>query len=123
MARVYLLSNNDLFGQGVMSLLRLEPELEIVGQGAEVDRAIEEIKRLTPDAVIVESDDLIQDSLPIVARILKTETPVRVIGLDLKQNKFHFYTGEQREARGVEDLVEAIQTELSTGYHDVQEET
>ncbi|MBI5034146.1 MAG: response regulator transcription factor [Chloroflexi bacterium] len=113
MVRVYLLSNNDLFGQGVMNLLRLESEIEIVGRGAELDKAFEEIRQLLPEAVIVESNDLIQDSVLIVTRLLKTETPVKVIGLDLKENRFHLYHREQREARGIEDLVDALKTELS----------
>ncbi len=113
MFRVYILSNYDLFGQGVMNLLRLEPEIEIVGQGAVFERALEEIKRLLPEAVIVESNDLIQDSLSNITHILETETPVKVICLNLQENKLHLYRGEQREARDVKDLVDAIKCQAS----------
>jgi len=119
MVRVYILSNNDLFGEGVMNLLRLESEVEIVGQGAECDNTFEEIKRLQPEAVIVESNDLVQDSISIVTRILKIETTVKVVGLDLKENKLHLYYGERREVKGIKDLVDAIKTELSTRYQTV----
>ena len=119
MVRVYILTNNDLFGEGVLNLLRLEPGVEIVGQGAVCGNAFEEIKRLLPEAVIVESNYLLQDSMSIVTHILDIESPVKVICLDLKENRFHLYRGEQREVRGVEDLVDAIKTELSPSHHTV----
>jgi DNA-binding NarL/FixJ family response regulator len=117
MLQIYILSNNDLFGEGVVNLLRLESDVEIVGQGVESDEAFEDIKRLQPEAVIVESNDLIQDSMSIVTRILKAEMPVKVISLNLKENKFRFHHGEQREVRGIEDIVDAIKPELSPSHH------
>lgn len=111
MVRVYILSDKDLFGQGVMRLLKSESEIEIVGKGAEADEAIEDIERLKPDAVIVESNNLVQDSVSTVTRILRTNTTMKVVCLNLKDNKLHVFLGEQREARGVEDLVAAINRE------------
>ena len=122
MARVFILSKYPLFGRGVESLLRQETELEIVGQETDADQAIERITELHPDVVIVDSSDPACDPIATITRILKTETPVKVIGLDLKENKIHLYHGEQREARGVEDLVAAIKTELSTSHYNVSKE-
>ena len=116
MVRVYILSHNDLFGQGVTNLLRCESDIEIVGQGDDIEQANAEVQRLTPDAVIVESDDLLPDSAWIVTHLLKTDLPVKVICMNLEENKLQLYCGEQREARGVEDLVEAIKTELSPSH-------
>jgi DNA-binding NarL/FixJ family response regulator len=120
MVRVYILSDKDLFGQGVMRLLKSEREIEIIGKGAETDQAIKDIERLAPDAVIVESRDLIQDSVSTVARILGTSTTMKVVCLSLNDNKFHVYQGEQREARGVEDLVDAINSEVSSSHRIAQ---
>ena len=116
MVRVYILSDNDLFGQGVMRLLKSESEIEIIGKGAETDRAIEDIERLRPDAVIVESNNLVQDSVSTVARILGTSTVMKVVCLNLKDNKLHVFLEEQREARGIEDLVDAINHETATSH-------
>ena len=114
MVRVYILSDKDLFGQGVMRLLKSESEIEIVGKGAEADQAIEDIERLRPDTVIVESNNLAQDSISTVARILRTNATLKVVCLNLKDNKLHVFHGEQREARCVEDLVDAINHEAAT---------
>lgn len=121
MVRVYILSDKDLFGQGVMRLLKGESTIEIVGKGAEPDQAIEDIERLRPDAVIVESSDFVQDSVSTAARILRTSATMKVVCLNLKDNKLHVFHGEQREARGVEDLVDAINHETATSHRLVQQ--
>ncbi len=119
MVRVFLLSGRTLFGQGIASLLRREAGLEIVGQEMDADKAIERITELRPDAVITDNSDPACDLPMTVTRILTSETPMLVIGLDLMENKIHLYRGEQREARGVEDLVVAIKTELCTHDHSI----
>jgi two-component system, NarL family, response regulator LiaR len=116
MVRVYILSDKDLFGQGVMRLLKSESAIDIVGKGAETDQAIEDIERLRPDAVIVESNNLVQDTVSTVARILRTSTTMKVVCLNLQDNKLHVFHGEQREARGVEDLVDAINLETAASH-------
>lgn len=107
MLRVYLLSQNDLFGLGVICLLR-QAEVEIVGQEADLDRAIGCIKQLRPDAVIVETSAHILDAASVMTRILKTGTVTTVIELNQKENVLCLYRAEQRQARDVDDILKAI---------------
>lgn len=108
MKRIFMLSSHPLFSQGVESLLRRETRLEIVGRETDVDKAIERIKALRPDVVVLDSADL-RDPLPVVMRILREGVGTKVIGLNLKDNTMHVYRGEQRVVKQVEDLVEAIE--------------
>jgi DNA-binding NarL/FixJ family response regulator len=64
MKRIFILSSYPLFGQGVESLLRQETGLEIVGRETDVDKAMERIKELRPDGVIIDSCDMSTDRLP-----------------------------------------------------------
>jgi AmiR/NasT family two-component response regulator len=109
MIRVLILSSHPLFGQGVESLLRHEPGLEIVGWQADVDDAIERIKELQPDVVIMDSGDPVCSPTPAVMRILREGVGTKVIGLNLQDNTVCIYRGEQRVVREVKDLVEAIE--------------
>jgi DNA-binding NarL/FixJ family response regulator len=108
MKRVFLLSSHPLFSQGVESLLRQETGLEIVGCDTDVDQAVKHIKELRPDVVIVDRNDLDVDLTPGVMCILRERSGTKVIGLNLKDNTLCIYRGEQRIAREVEDLLEAI---------------
>ncbi len=109
MKRIFILSSHLLFGRGVESLLHQETGLEIVGRETDVDKAIERIKELQPDVVIVDSADPAGDPTPAVMRILREEVGTKVIGLNLQDNIVCIYRGEQRVIQGVKDLVEAIE--------------
>ena len=107
--RVFILSSHPLFGQGVESLLRREAGLEIVGRETDVDKAVERIKELQPDVVILDSADPACDPTPAVMRILKEGLGTKVIGLNLQDNTLCIYRGEQRVVKEVKDLMEAIE--------------
>jgi len=108
MRRVFILSNHPLFGQGVESLLRQEARLEIVGQETDVDKAVERIKELQPNVVILDCAEPACDPTLAVMRILREGLETKVIGLNLQDNTMYIYHGEQRVVKEVKDLMEAI---------------
>jgi len=109
MKRVFIVSSYPLFSQGVESLLRRQTGLDIVGRETDVDKAVERIRELRPDVVILDSADPAGDPTPVVTRILREGLATKAIGLSLQDNTMCIYRGEQRIARGIEDLVEAIE--------------
>jgi DNA-binding NarL/FixJ family response regulator len=112
MKRIFMLSSHPLFSQGVESLLRRQTGLEIVGREADADKALERIKELRPDVVVLDSADL-RDPMPVVMRILREGVGAKVISLNLKDNTMHVYRGEQRVVKQVEDLVKVIKADAS----------
>jgi DNA-binding NarL/FixJ family response regulator len=114
MTRIFLLSNQSLFGEGIESLLRRELGLEIVGRETDVGRAIECIQALKPDVVVVDSADPCVDVKQVAMRILEEGSKIKVIGLNLGDNSIRIYRGERRAIKEVKDLAEAIEHD-STG--------
>jgi len=108
MKRVFILASHPLLSQGVESLLRRETGLDIVGRETDVDKAVERIRELQPDVVILNSSDPAGDHAPAVMRILREGVGTKVIGLNSQDNKIFIYRGEQRVVKEVKDLVEAI---------------
>jgi len=104
MKRIFILSGHPLFGRGVESLLCQEVGLEIVGWEANADQAVERIRKLQPDVVILDSGD----PTPEVLRVLREGVGTKVIGLNPEDNTMCIYRGEQRVVKRIEDLVEAI---------------
>ena len=109
MKRIFMFSTHPLFGRGVESLLRRETGLEIVGRETDVDKAMERIKELRPDVVILDSGDPACDPTPAVMRILREGVGTKVIGLNLQDNTVCIYRGEQRVVKEVKDLLEAME--------------
>jgi DNA-binding NarL/FixJ family response regulator len=109
MRRVFILSCHPLFGQGVESLLRREAGLEIVGQETDLDQAVERIKEIRPDVVILDCAEPARDPTLAVMRILREGLGTKVIGLNLQNNTLYIYRGEQRLVKEVKDLIEAIE--------------
>lgn len=103
-----MLSSQLLFSRGVENLLSQQAGLEIVGRETDTTRALECIRALKPDVVILDSKDLASVPSTLVAHILKEAPGTRVIVLNLDDETVGVYRGEQRTARCVDDLLEAI---------------
>ena len=109
MKRVFFLSSQPLFGQGLVSLLRKDGRFDIVGRETDVELAIQEIKALRPDVVIVDNADVACEPMPAVMRVLREGLGIKVIGLNLQNNALCIYQGEERVVRDVDDLVKAME--------------
>ena len=108
MKRIFILSSHPLFSQGVESLLCQKTGLDIVGREMDIDKALERLRELRPDVVIVDNSDAEAEFTPVVMCILRERLGTKVIGLNLQDNTICIYRGEQRVIKEVEDLVEAI---------------
>lgn len=97
-----------MFGHGLKSLLGQETECNVIGQAGEVDQAIEQIRDSQPDVVIVDSDTPSEKATYAVLDILKQNSEMKVIGLNLQNNKLYVYSAMEWVVTGVEDLLDAI---------------
>lgn len=107
--RIFIVSKYALFSRGLESLLKQEHDLEIVGQESDVARAVDQIKKLQPDVIILDSDEPILDFESEVLRcVLDGNLDTKIVGLSLQNNKIYVYSASQWVVRGVTDLTEAI---------------
>lgn len=108
MSRVLILSVHPLFGQGMESLLRQAEGLEIIGREAEVDKALERIRILQPDVVVIDDAQPSADSGAVVLRVLQEGLGCRVVGLSLQDNSMSIYYGEQRVINNVDEFIQMV---------------
>lgn len=109
MKRVFVLSRHTLFCDGIVALLSQETGFDVVGQETELSSAVDLIKSLRPDVVIINCDDPEPDLSQAVVSLLQNSLGVRIIGLSLEDNKISIYRGEYKQVRQVEDLLQAIE--------------
>jgi len=110
--RIFIISGHLLFSYGLESQLDQETNLEIMGQEKDMKRAIDQIKELQPDVVILDSDNSVSQVTPI----LRASPGVKVISLSLQNNDLYVYQAKQRVAMETKDLVEAITDDV----HDIK---
>lgn len=105
--RIFMLSSQTLFSQGVESLLRGQLGVEIVGRETDTSKAVESIRKLKPNVVVIDGKDLASAPFSAVACLLK-EQDIRIIAMNLENETIRVFRGEQRNAVTVDDLVAAI---------------
>lgn len=103
--RIFLLGSQSIFGNGIENLLSREQFIEIVGFEETSDQAVDHIRELAPDVVILVGSG----SPEIVLRILQGGVGIKIIMLNLEKNSICIYQGEQRVVQGIQDLMLAIQ--------------
>lgn len=105
---IFIISSHLMFSHGLESLLRQETDFDIVGQEKDMERAIEQIKELQPDVIILDSDNAVSQVTPI----LHTNPDIKIISLNLQNNDLYVYQAKQQAAKETEDLVKAIKDDL-----------
>lgn len=109
MTRIFIISNYPLFGHGLESLLSQANGLDVMGQETDLDRAVERVKTLQPDVVIVDNSGPGQQAIPAaVLQILDENSGTKVVGLSLQGNHLRIYQSTQRIITNVEDLMSII---------------
>jgi DNA-binding NarL/FixJ family response regulator len=105
-----MLGSNSLFRESIESLICQEIEVEIVGRETSVRRALKRVEMVHPDVIIVDSSDPEFNHGKVVSQVLQLGLAMKVIGLNLHDNRLCIYRGEQKVARETKDLLEAIES-------------
>jgi DNA-binding NarL/FixJ family response regulator len=108
MHRVFILCDHGLFGQGVHSLLRQSPEIEIVGWEEDPRKAVEQIRALRPAIVVAGCGDTHVGLDREVTHLLDGELGIHLICLDLQSNSMFIYRKEEKTVKEVGDLIQEI---------------
>jgi TorA maturation chaperone TorD len=106
---VYMISSQLMFSAGLQTMLSEQSGIKIVGRDTDPVRALEQIRELHPDVVILDSKDLASTPGSIVADILREVPETKVISLNLENDRMRIFHGELRIAHGLDDLMQVIE--------------
>ena len=110
MKRVFVLSQQSLFGKGIESLLSKESNITLVGKDINHNAAAECIQQMQPDVVIIDCDDSDLDLSPAILCVLRKRPETTIIGLSLENNNISVHRGEEKQIFQVTDLMDIIHT-------------
>jgi len=107
-SRVFILYSHGLFARGVQSLLNKVGQVEVVGVEKDDQQALDTIKALNPDVILVDSGTTREDPCLTIAEIFQEAPGARVISLSLEESGIDVYDKQRIVACGPDDLVRAI---------------
>ena len=111
--RIFILTGHPLFAESVETLLRGQPGLNVVGVEDASPQVFSRVSELGPDVVLVVASGKEQERL--VSQLFAEMTDIKVVGLNLDDNRIRIYYQQLKVGRQVEDLVEAIRQPLEWG--------
>ena len=94
--------------QGLAGLLRAEPDIEIIGEASDGQSAIDLIRELRPDVVLMDISMPGMDGIQ-ATRIIHKELPeVRIIGLSMFQEGEQASSHARSRRRGLPDQKRSV---------------
>lgn len=108
MKRVFVLSQQSLFGKGIETLLLEESGIKVIQWGESKTPIYECVRAANPDIVIIDCDDMELDLSSVIRCILREKPTPGIIGLSLEHNEISVYRGEQKEILQMTDLLDII---------------
>ncbi len=115
--RVLLVDDQSLFREGLNTLLSIYPDIDIVGEAANGQEAVEQVQMLNPDVVLMDLRMPVLDGVLATRRLKENHPDSRVIILTTFDDDETVFDGLRAGAVGYllkdvssEKLVEAIRT-------------
>lgn len=113
--KILIADDHKILRQGIISLLKSQPDLEVVGEAHDGKEAVEKTKELKPDVVLMDIGMPDLNGLEATRQIKKYDSKIKVLILTIHKNEEYIFQSLQTGASGyllketaVEDLISAI---------------
>ncbi len=117
MIRVVLADDQELMREGLALILEAQDDMQVVGQAADGEQAVQEVARLRPDVVLMDVRMPVLDGLSATRRIVASGVPTRVLVLTTYDLDDYVYDALAAGASGFllketprRSLVQAVRT-------------
>lgn len=98
--RVLLVDDHAILRDGIRALLTLYDDIEVVGEAADGRAAIDMVRQLSPDVVLMDIAMPVLDGLEATRRILKENPGVKILVLTQHDNKEYVLSSIKAGATG-----------------------
>jgi two-component system response regulator NreC len=120
--KVLAVDDHRLVREGLTSLLRIHPEIEVVGEASDGDEAVSKARTLEPDVILMDISMPGMNGITATKIIVKDMPKTKVIMLTMLDQEGYVYeavkagaTGYLLKNTGLEELVKAIKEVLKGG--------
>src|SRR4051794_15457474 len=85
--RVLICDDHNLFAEGIKAILRAEASLEVVGEARDGRQAIEKVKELHPDVVLMDVQMPDLSGFEATRRIHENDSAIKVLMLTMHEEE------------------------------------
>ena len=118
--RVLILYRDSLLAQGLESLLRQQKGLETSATQLEEANVEELVRQFAPDVIIVDRDELAEQTAITIGDLLAAGTGTKVIDVSIRNTTVRLYEGRELSEAGFQDLLAAIDSDRATRKGSIQ---
>lgn len=118
--RIILVDDHLLVRQGIRALLTDQPDIDIVGEASDGETAIQLVKELQPDLIVLDIELPDIDGIDVAPRVLTVSPSTKILALSMHSEKRYVSEALAAGASGyllkdedIEELVSAIKTIVS----------
>jgi two-component system response regulator NreC len=112
--KILVVDDHTIVREGICTLLGLLPEMEVVGEVSNGMEALDMVRKLVPDVVLLDISMPVMDGLEATRRICKEFPGVKILVLTQYNNKEYVFPVIEAGAQGFIDKT-AASTELVSG--------
>lgn len=105
--RILVLCQDSLLAQGLLSLLREQPGLEVEARQLK-SSAQEFVRQFAPDVVIIDGEDFARHATITIDQLLRERPHVRVIDVSSSNDLARVYEGQEIRVAKFEDLLATL---------------
>jgi two-component system response regulator DegU len=113
--RILLIDDHKIFREGVKRVVEMEDDFTVVGEGGDGSEALELVKQLNPDVILMDINMPKMNGVEATEAILKHSPESKIIILSIHDEEAYVYKTLQSGANGyllkemdIDSLVEAI---------------
>lgn len=116
--RVLVVDDHTLLRDGITALLRLAPDMEVVGEAGDGKEALAKVKELRPEVVLMDLEMPVMDGLEASRKICSRYPDVSVLVLSQYQDAEHVLEAVEAGVKGFVNK-NAASAELATAIRSV----
>jgi len=126
--KLFLADDHPIVRDGLRFLLNAQPDMEVVGEAADGRMALQEIREVRPDIVILDIAMPVLNGIAVAEQIQELHPEIRVIILSMHATTEHIFRALRAGAEGYlvketagEEVLDAIRTVQAGGRYLSQE--
>lgn len=105
MPRILALYQDSLLVQGLLSLLREQPGLQVSVGLLKDSNAEELLRQCAPDVVVIDREDFAGHAAVTIDQLLRERPHVKVVDISSRSDLAHVYEGHQIRVAKFDDLL------------------
>lgn len=126
--KVFIVDDHSLFREGLHRLLDLQPDLEVTGEAANGQEAIEMLAQTAADVVLMDIDMPVMNGIEASKRALEQNPKLKIIALSMHGDREYYFEMVAAGAKGfllkssdISEVTAAIDTVMHDGSFFSQE--